>query len=326
MPAQEMPKPAPQLAKFEKLAGHWQGGGTATMQPGQPATKWTAVATYQWVMNGFWLQCDTAIEFPGMGTMRFREYLGWDGENQRYVNLAVNNMGEGVLGIVHPTDTGIVMMIPSVRDGQPQCERAITNLGADRIDFAIAFLAASGPAADAVSGELKKVDQVQVPELSAAKAMMPAAPAMARLARMAGTYDVVGEVIMGPGQPAMKIKGRDVITAPFDGSLVMVETKGSSDQGGPPYEAHGFYAWNATDKCYRMLAIDNMGVVVNGDCRLIGQDLVLMTSGMRMGAPIAARTVLSLDADGHPTKVVNHSLIGTSPPMQDFTGSYTRAK
>ena len=102
--AQGAPQPAPQLQKLKVLEGHWQGSGTARMQAGAPATKWKAVSTYQWVLGGFWLQCYTAVDFEGMAGMRLREYMGWDGENQHYVNLAVGNTGDASLSNVHLGD------------------------------------------------------------------------------------------------------------------------------------------------------------------------------------------------------------------------------
>lgn len=322
--AQDAPKPAPQLQKLKALEGQWQGSGTARMQAGAPATKWKAVSHYQWVLGGFWLQCDTAVDFEGMPAMRLREYLGWDGENQRYVNLAVGNTGDASLNTVHLGDDEMVTFMHWVRQGKPEIERARTKFSGDHMDFSISFLHSAGSADDAVTGVMHKVAKVDMPALSAAKGMVAAGPEMTKMGRMVGTFDGVGEMIMAPGAPPMKIKGRDVATALFDGHIVMIETHGSSDGG--PYEAHGFYAWSAGDRCYKALTVDNMGMICAMDGQL-GDDAFICTfSGLRMGQPCVARTVVSIDKSGKPTKIVNHSCMGSAPPMQDFTLTYAPSK
>lgn len=156
--------------------------------------------------------------------------------------------------------------------------------------------------------------------------MSPANPAMAKIARMAGSFEVAGEMTMAPGQPAMKIKGVDAIRTLFDGSIVQVTTTGTADGMPGTYEAHGYYAWDATDGAYDVLMVSNMGEVMKGEARFAGDDtLVQIFSGLRMGQLTVSRSVMHLDAKGHPQKVVNHSCMGTADPMQDFTGTYKPA-
>ncbi|MBK8098082.1 MAG: DUF1579 family protein [Planctomycetes bacterium] len=323
--AQEMPAPAPELAQLKPLEGHWQGKGTATMMPGAPPSTWTSASTYQWVMGGFWLQCDTAIDFGPMGTMRFREYLGWDGENKQFATLAVNNLGEGVLAHAHLKDGEMVMMIPKVQPDGPATECARVKFTADKMEMAISFLRVDGKATQDVTGTFTKVARLEIPALGASKAMMPAAPQMAAMAKMAGKFDFAGQMIMAPGAPEMKIRGRDTITSLFDGAVVMVETVGESD-GGPQYLATGFYVWEHGKDRYRILSVDNMGMVMAGDAWLSGQSMVATFAGPRMGQPTVSRMVLTLGKDGGPEKIVGHSITGEHPPVQDFSGTYTRSK
>src|SRR5262245_36007085 len=63
--AQDMPKPAPELARLKALEGNWEGSGTVTPVPGQEGMKWTSKSTSSWVLGGFWLQTDMTIEFAG---------------------------------------------------------------------------------------------------------------------------------------------------------------------------------------------------------------------------------------------------------------------
>jgi hypothetical protein len=325
LPAQGPPQPAPQLGKLKVLEGSWQGSGTAKMQPGAPATKWKANSQYQWVLGNFWLQCDTAVDFEGQVSMRFRDYMGWDGENQRYVSLAINSMGEVVLSPVHLGESEMVVFVHWMREGKPQVERARTKFTADKMDLSICYLNADGPSEEVVTGSLSKVAKVDVPALSKAAGMSPPAPEMARINKIVGVYDGAGEMIMMPGTPAMKISGRDTYTALFDGHVVMNETKGVSE-GGPAYEAHGFMGWSAADNCYKLASIDNMGMLCVQNGRLTEDALICTFEGLRMGQPLAARCVVSLDKEGGPTKMVNHSCTGSAPPLQDFSMTFKRVK
>lgn len=323
LPAQHEPKPAPQLDKLKPLAGHWEGSGTAVMQAGQPAAAWQARSIYQWVLGGFWLQCDTVVEFP-FGAMRLREYLGWDSENQRYVNLAVGNSGEAMLTTAHVGDGEMVLMMHRVQGGQPEVERAATKFSKDKMDFTITFLAANGASREGVTGAMKRVEKVaDMPALSTAGPLAPVAPQMAAIAKMAGVYEGKGEMVMAPGMAPMAIAGRDTMTSLFDGSVVMTETKGTA---GMPYEAHGFHAWSQAHGCYRILSVDSMGMICEMDARLTGDKMIATSQCLRMGQPCAARVIVTLDKDGKPSKIVSHSCMGEAPPMQDFTMTYAPAK
>lgn len=322
-----MPGPAPELAKLKPLAGQWEGSGTALFAPGAPASKWTGKVASEWALGGHWLMTDTEILFEGMPAMRFHEYMGWDGENKRYVQLTVNNIGEGVLNTAHLVgDDTLVVMVPNMREGTPQLERATTKFGADSQSFSLTFFGAVGTAREGVTGTFKRVAKVSVSALGSAPAMGPADPAMAKIARMAGRFEVAGEMIMAPGTPAMKITGVDAIRTLFDGSIVQVATTGTADGMPGTYEAHGYYAWDATAGAYAVLMVSNMGEVMKGEARFAGDATLVQTfAGLRMGQLSVSRSIMHLDAKGHPQKVVNHSCMGTADPMQDFTGTYKPA-
>lgn len=323
----DMPGPAPELARLKPLAGNWEGAGTAVFAPGAPASKWTGKVTSEWALGGHWLMTDTEILFEGEAPMRFHEYTGWDRENRRYVQLTVNNMGEGLLNTVHFVgDDTMVLMMPNMREGTPQIERALTKFGADSQTFSMAFFGHEGVAREGVTGTFKRVAKTSLSALESASAMGPANPAMAKIARMAGSFEVAGEMTMAPGQPAMKIKGVDAIRTLFDGAIVQVTTTGTADGMPGTYEAHGYYAWDATDGAYDVLMVSNMGEVMKGEARFAGDDtLVQIFSGLRMGQLSVSRSVMQLDAKGHPKKVVNHSCMGAADPMQDFVGTYEAA-
>src|SRR5262245_41880752 len=131
--AQEVPKPAPELARLKALEGNWEGSGTVTPEAGQEGMKWTSKGTSTWVLGGFWLQTDMTIDFGGsMPALQFREYHGWDGENQRYVAAVVSNEGRVKQVRVHfaGPDT-IITMEENVMDGMPETSREVTKFAGD---------------------------------------------------------------------------------------------------------------------------------------------------------------------------------------------------
>lgn len=319
--------PAAELAKLKPLAGHWQGSGSATMAPGAPPTKWTAQMKRDWVLGGHWLMADIAIAFETGEKMRLREYLGWDRETKRYVNLSVDNVGEGKL--VFPQLVGndsLVTIVSTVRQGVAGAERLVTKFGGDAESFAMTLLGHGGPASEAVSGKFERVEKAEPEAIEAAAALMPADAEMAKLARMTGRFAVAGEMTMAPGAPAMKIKGIDEVRTLFDGAILHTTTTGTAEGMPGTYEAHGYYAWDAANTAYKVLLVSNMGEVMAGEARFAGDDKLIQTYlGVRMGQPYVARSVLHIDAKGKPVKVVNHSCMGTADPMQDFTGTYQPA-
>lgn len=321
------PPPAPELAKLKPLAGSWRGSGTAVMAPGAPAAKWTGQVRSEWVLGGHWLQTDGDIAFEGGEQMRFREYFGWDRENQRYVQLAVNNMGDGVLVPVHFVgDDRMVAMVPRLAGGMPETERAVTHIGKDSQSFVVTFLHADGAAVDAVVGKFERVDKAAPGAIEAAPPLAPADPAMTQVMRMAGRYAIAGEMTMAPGAPAMQIRGNEVIRSLFGGSILQSQTIGTADGMPGTYEAHGYFAWDPMNRCYKVLMLSSMGEVMQGEARFLGPDKMVQTYAvLHMGQPCVARSVLHLDAQGRPVKAVNHSCMGDAPPMQDFSCTYTPA-
>ncbi|MEZ5962291.1 MAG: DUF1579 family protein [Planctomycetota bacterium] len=323
-----IPGPAPELAKLKPFAGKWRGEGTAVMRPGGPTSKWTASVDAQWQLGGHFLQSDTEIHFDGMPTpMRFREFMGWDRENRRYVNLVVSNTGEGMLTEPHfADDHNLVLMMRRVEGGMPLFERTVTTIDKDSWKFVITFLRPEGDATESVRGDFQRDDRVRVPELGQSEALMPADGRMAKLARMAGVFDVAGEMTM-PGMQAMKITGKDTVRTLFGGSIVEIHTVGGSELAPDSYEAFAFYALDAGRDCYRMVYVNNMGQVGSMDARFVGDDKLVATfAGQYWGQPTTSRVVLKLDARGRPAATASHSCMGADEPTCDFRATYTPAK
>lgn len=328
VPAQQgPPSPAPELARLKLLEGSWEGSGTATMEPGKPS-KWTSQSTSQWVLGGFFLQGDLTIQFEGGAPpLQFREYTGWDAENHRYANVAVNNEGEGNLKTLYfAADDTVVSLWRGIRDGKPYAMREVTKLQKDAATFTITLLPDQGPAMDVVTGSLKKVAKAKPTALEAALAMGAAHPEMAKVARMAGDYEVTGEMTMMPGAPAMKIHGKDSFRTLFGGAVVQQVTHGDPTGGFPAYEAHAYMTWSAADACYDVVFVSNMGELGLVQSRFDGGALVGLWSGLSMGKASTMRSITSLDKDGKVTRISCHCCTGDAPPMQNFSATYVQAK
>ncbi|MGE3171276.1 MAG: DUF1579 family protein [Planctomycetota bacterium] len=322
--AQDMPQPAPELQKLSVFVGDWEGSGTAVMAPGQPESGWTSQTTYRWALGKHFLQADTSIVFEGQPQpMVFREFMGWDRENRRYVNLAVNNMGEAGVHPVHFVgDDSLCGLMLWVRDGEPQAERALTKFTKDSMSMSITFLGVEGPAREGVTGTFRRVAKAQPTAIEAAHSLWGNPAEMQKMVRMCGTFDVAGSMVMAPGTPEFPITGRDTIRSLFDGAIVHIETHGQ-----PDYESQGFYSWSAADQCYLMSYANSMGQV--GSMKVWFADdntLVGTSAGLDMGTPSAQRVVVTLDDQGRPKNVLCHGLIGTHAPMRTFEADYTLAQ
>lgn len=323
-----MPKPAPELERLKAFEGYWAGSGSAVMAPGQPATAWTSQTLYEWGMGGHFLIADTAIKFAGMPeAMRFREFMGWDRENRRYVNLMVGNLGEvAIVPVEFVGDNKFVSMVPRVRNGTTEIERAVTTYTKDTMSMAMTFLSLEGASADNVTGTFKRAEKKPIQELSAAKALMPADPAMAAMTKLVGTYEVGGKMSMMPGAPEVTIKGKDVVTSLFDGSVVCTESVGTAEGVPGQYNSFAFYAWKPHQKRYTIAYLSNFGDIGESDVWVKDSKIIVTMDGLRMGEPMATRMVMTLDKDGRVTAATSHTCMGTHPPMQDFTATYKFVK
>ncbi len=322
---QEMPKPAPELAKLKVFEGAWEGTGTAIMVPGMPEAKWTAQSTYAWVLDGFFLQADTSVAFEGMSdVMRFREFMGYDGENKRFVNLMVGNTGEVALTtLFFEGDDLLISMVPKTQEGRPLLERGLIKAGKDSMQMTMTFFGLDGPSRDGVKGTFKRVASAKPVPILEAKAIAPVSPEMHKLGRLVGNYEVAGGMTMMPGAPEMKIKGIDECVALFGGGVIQVQTKGAAEGMPGAYESLGFYGWRPDANRYIMSYISNMGDVGTMDAWLPSDNkIVAAMASLRMGMPFTSRMVMTLDVDGKVKSAASHSCIGEHDPIKDFWATY----
>ena len=110
------PKPAPELQKFNRLVGNFEGSGTASMVPGAPAGGWTSQSTYKWILGGHFLQEDTRVDIAAMGEMKmppmfFRSFYGWNRENKKYMSCSIGNMGPAEIAEIHWSDNDTMIVV-----------------------------------------------------------------------------------------------------------------------------------------------------------------------------------------------------------------------
>jgi Protein of unknown function (DUF1579) len=318
---------APELARLGVFVGNWEGSGTALLHPGATA-RWTSQSSYQWALDGNFLRADTTIQFAGEASqLQFLEYLGWDREQKRYVTVTVDNMGEGRFGTLTIADDEVIGVKTSMRDGQPVVEREVSKLGKDSMSVVITLLTGAAPPVEMVNGTFKRLAQARPTALEAVHAMQPPGPPMRKLARAAGTYDIAGDFLMGPGMPPTKFTGREALATLFDGAILHVHTTGIAEGSAQHYEGHGFYAWDGETGSYRAMFLNNMGEAAASEARFVGDDkLVFVMAGMRGGVPFTERNVLSLDKDGKPLHLASSNCTGDAAPFQSFQEDYKPAK
>ncbi len=322
--------PATELKQLEHMIGHWKGSGSAEIVVGAPAVPWTATVSSEWALGGHFLQSDSTIEFENIGTMRLREYVGWDAENQKFAQIQIGNSGSG--NLVHPIvgNNGEVSWFSTNMDqGGVLVERVVNTFEEGKWDFSIQFLGASGGLIDGVSGTFEKVERVDPAPLHEVTALMPAQmmpghASMSKLVRMVGEYEFEGEMLV-PGADTLKIKGHDSVRALFDGSVLQVVSKGTADGMPGEYEAHGYHVWSPVKGCLESIFVSNMGEIGAWQAWLTDdQTLVSVFAGTQMGQPVAKRIALELDERGHMVAITGHACIGSEPPTQDFKGRYKR--
>jgi len=325
---EEMPAPATELKKLEGLIGHWQGSGTALMAPGSQPSKWTSQSTYAWSLGNHFVREDTIVAFSGMPQpMAFRCYYGWDREGGRYVNVMVSNSGEAKLVELQILADGTMLQfIPHQENGSNWIERARSKIDGDSMSMTIDFLMAEGPSAQIVTGSFERVDKVKATALDASAFEATPNEAMRKLARMAGTYSIDGNMVMMHGSPPMKITGTDKLSMLFGGNVLLTTTEGYAAGSTAKYEAENYFAWDPLRKCIVSVFVSNMGEVGSMESRFSedGKSLISTTAATYMGQPCAQRYVLELDADGKLTKGSGHCLIGTTAPYQSFSATYTK--
>jgi hypothetical protein len=318
--------PAKELAKFQPLIGNWEGAGKM-MEPTGDSTNWTSKSTYQWVLNKHFVQEDFLIKFEGMdASMTFRNYLGWDRENQRYVTAVATNQGVCRLNDVSILPDGTFMqMITHSLAGVPYIERARTKVTGDSMSMQIDVLMTAGASTAMIDCKLTRSEKAFECDWGE-DAWMGMAPNehMKKLRVIRGQYKTNGEMVMVPEMPAVKITGIDRFMMIWDGNVMHATTFGFAEGTPEAYESHAFWAWDELRGCISAVSVDTMGQIGQMDVRWVEDKLVRTSSALQMGQPTTQRFVLSLDRKGQLKSGVGHTCMGAMDPFVSFRASYVR--
>jgi hypothetical protein len=320
----EMPKPAPELKRFERLIGSHTGKGTAVMDPAKGPIDWTCQSAYAWTLGNHFVSVDSIVDFgSAMPPLAFRELLGWDGESKRYVAIGVSNEGKGWLNeIVFPNDDTMVQIVAKKHGGEVFAERQETKFTKDGMQFRMTILGVTGPTFECVTGSFTRASNLKPVSIEASAAMAPAAEPLVKMTKAAGTYEFKGEMIMMPGTPVMKLNGTGHCRPIFGASVLQTTTTGKSEGSPFTYQSENFVVWNKEKKCFDSFGADNTGWVGSMEQRFLDDSKILVTSlACYMGQMTA-----QLDTSGRFKKVMSMAMTGTSEPYCSFKGDYNFVK
>jgi hypothetical protein len=328
LPAQDAPPgPAPELQKLTPMLGNWTGGGVMN-EPGGPSTKWTCTGTYAWCLDGHFVQGDFAVRFDGIdGTFVHRTYLGWDRENKRYVAASVNSGGQAYVNELQLLPDGTQVQVSLTKqNGSTYAQRSIVKFAGDVMSHTMHLLLAEGEPLRMIDGKLTRGGDGFTATLDAAAWMgAQAHEQIARLGKSAGVYEVAGEMVMMPGAPPIKIRGTDTFVVRFGGTVLHGKTEGEAEGMPGKYLGDVFWAHDAGRDCISGLYVSNMGEVMQLEARWTPDGKFVATSNaLYMGQPTAQRMMMEFAADGAAKSAVNHSIIGTAPPLESFRATYTK--
>lgn len=324
--AQEAPpQPAPQLEKLAPMLGTWEVSGTARETPGAEAQPWTAVQTVRKVLGGHFIR-DEMIISTGGPQMAFLSHTGWDNENQRYAAYGASNAGlvnAGELFIIGPST--FVSSMVNIVEGQPVLERAVVKVDGDRYSFEVQQAVGDGPFFTMVQGDGRRTaKEGKATAIDATVSMAPPAPEMALFEKMAGTYAVKGTMIPAPGAPEMAITATETMDMILGGTVMLSHVIGEAEGSPEPYEAFGYLTWNARDKCYDQISVDNMGMGGKSQMRKLDAGTLVATIAAQMyGQPTVSRTILKLDGQGKVSSVAADAIGGAGEPQRIFSATYT---
>lgn len=116
----EKPKPAPELAKLDRLVGQWSGTAEMVypspeemrkkMPPGEEMpTYFKGGGKWEWVLGGMFLKSEGWHEMPGGERAHYLEFLTWDPTIKKYHSWYFSDTGESGEGTVTFSDDGRIM-------------------------------------------------------------------------------------------------------------------------------------------------------------------------------------------------------------------------
>ncbi|MCK5942304.1 MAG: DUF1579 family protein [Planctomycetes bacterium] len=320
--------PAKELSRLKPLIGNWQGTGKM-VEPTGVETPWTARGTYRWVLNGHFVQEDFVIAMEGLPVpMVFRNYIGWDREHGRYVAATLSNEGSARLNETQFLPDGTMLTTQTHHmAGVPYNERARVKIDGDSMTMRIDLLMAEGDSIAVIDSVMKRGGDGFDGDWGVGP-WMGAKPAAAidQLARMAGTYETKGEMVMMPGTPAIGIHGSDTWQMVFGGMGMFGRTDGHAEGSPDAYVSFAMWGWDEHGDCMNAVYVDNMGQVGEMQARWHEGKLISTMAGVQMGMPMTQRYIMEVDDAGVATRAIGHSVFGAMEPFLSFKATYTKKK
>src|ERR671919_341664 len=84
-------KPQKEHQWLQRFVGEWTFEGEATMEPGQPPSKFTGTESVR-SLGGLWFLAEGQGEMPGCGPATMMLTLGYDSQKKRYVGTWIGSM------------------------------------------------------------------------------------------------------------------------------------------------------------------------------------------------------------------------------------------
>jgi hypothetical protein len=328
--APAMPKPSPELKRYEVMVGAWEGSGEMVAQAGAKPASWTSESNAHWALGGFFVEDKARVTFtePAMPTLVMHSFYGWDSEAQAHVLYGAANTGRVSDTRLHWADNNtLIGTSKGTRDGKPFVDRWVARYTKDSYELRLDRAIGEAPFFTHVVGRFKRSSASPASFSMDGVKPIAAVPAeLGKLEKLTGTWKVEGRMAPGPDAPEMPISGTETVKPAMGGLALMSHTVGDPSPGSPgTYESFGYIVWDPADRAYDSIYVSNMGEAGKMEGRLDADgSLIWTTSQPYMGVPSAARYVQRFKDGG--IQVTGERLHGTAPVLRDFTAEYVRAK
>lgn len=320
--AQEVPPPAKELARLDRLTGTWVGSGMAWGSPdGDQVMLWTSKSTARKVMGGHFLRQDTLIELgePLSAKLAFISFTGWDAAENRYVTYEFGNEGElATHELVWLSDDTTLTIAPKFREGRHHIDRWVNKTSGDTMTMTGDTAIEGGAFFPHVRGTAKRVADAEPVSLDGVGAIMTGpSKEMTRLARCAGHYGIAGTYRMSPDQEPMPFEGTETVNSIFGGTVVEFLPRGEG------YEGYGAMAWDARRNRYVTFGANNSGEAHWSEGWWSDDNTMVLTcSAIMMGQPTLMRQVMVLNDKGHLAKMSADAFSGSSAAYRSFEAKF----
>ena len=322
--------PAEGLKSFAVMLGDWEGEGKAWMAAGTEAMSWTASSHVEWILGGHALQEDTKVDF-GEGApvppLYFRTIYAWDTAHDRPVSYEVSNMGGNVNSTLHWVDPETMVSVShGMEDGVPVTDRWVIEYANDGCTFRGDRAAGTDAPFTHVKGHMKKSGtSFKGIAMEASAAFEPAPKKLQHLKALAGTYEMTGIAVMGPGMPEMEIYGKEHVDWVLGNHVLFNHVKGGLKDAPPSYEAYGYMYWDDQEDCIQQFYVSNMGETGTMKGWIAEPGTIVLTSAEpMMGVPGADRMVLKYSTEKGMEHGVSHRLNVAGDAQKTFEGKYKK--